>query len=232
MSTQQGDREAVLGRIREALREEAPRHYESLAKPATREVTAPFREWLPPVGKAFKDQVALFARQSEALRTEFCEVASAAAAAKHIATLAADGQWKTIALHAGELTSAVADRLPESLGTLLVDHGYDRDKLEACDAGLTECETLVAQTGSVCVTAKSSGGRTLSVLPPHHIVIAQREQLVPDLAAAYELLAQKYRGKYPSFVSFITGPSRTGDIERILVLGAHGPKRLTVLLVA
>ena len=96
---------------------------------------------------------------------------------------------------------------------------------------LTECEALVAQTGSVCVTSRSSGGRALSVLPPHHIVIAQMEQLVPDLPAAYELLARKYRRNYPSFISFITGPSRTGDIERILVLGAHGPKKLTVLLV-
>ena len=57
--------------------------------------------------------------------------------------------------------------------------------------------------------------------------------MLPDLTAAYELLAGKYGATgYPSFISFITGPSRTGDIERILVLGAHGPKKLTVLLVA
>ena len=71
----------------------------------------------------------------------------------------------------------------------------------------------------------------MSVLPPHHVVIARREQLVPDLTAAYELLAPEIRADYPSFICFITGPSRTGDIERILVLGAHGPKKLTVLLV-
>jgi len=52
------------------------------------------------------------------------------------------------------------------------------------------------------------------------------------LTAAYEALAKKYATTgYPSFIGFITGPSRTGDIERILVLGAHGPKKLTVLLV-
>jgi L-lactate dehydrogenase complex protein LldG len=114
---------------------------------------------------------------------------------------------------------------------LATNAGYDKDALESCDAGLTECESLVAQTGSVCVTARSSGGRALSVLPPHHIVIAKKEQLVSDLAAAYEHLAEKYGANYPSFISFISGPSRTGDIERILVLGAHGPKKLTVLLV-
>ena len=82
----------------------------------------------------------------------------------------------------------------------------------------------------VQLTGRSAGGRALSVLPPHHVVVATREQIVPDLPAAYALLRQRYATNWPSFISFITGPSRTGDIERILVLGAHGPKRLTVFL--
>jgi L-lactate dehydrogenase complex protein LldG len=227
-----GDREAILARIAEALREEAPRHHEAPGKPAPKGVTAPFREWLPPVGETSKDQIALFARQSEALHTEFCECPSITAAAKHITALAKKYDWKTIALHAGELTDAIAEKLPETLELLRINHGYKKEALEACDAGFTECESLIAQTGSVCVTGPSSGGRALSVLPPHHIVIARAEQILPDLNAAYESLAQKYRDKYPSFISFITGPSRTGDIERILVLGAHGPKKLTVLLIS
>ena len=64
-----------------------------------------------------------------------------------------------------------------------------------------------------------------------NVVLARREQLVADLPAAFELLKQKYAANYPSMISFITGPSRTGDIERILVLGAHGPKRLTIFLI-
>jgi L-lactate dehydrogenase complex protein LldG len=67
------------------------------------------------------------------------------------------------------------------------------------------------------------------VLPPHHVVLARREQLVPDLPAAFALVKSKHGAAYPSMISFITGPSRTGDIERILVLGAHGPKKLTIL---
>jgi len=139
--------------------------------------------------------------------------------------------WKTLALHRGDLINGLAEKLPPELATLVIDDGFDKTAMEACDAGLTECEALIAQTGSVCVTTRSSGGRTLSVLPPHHVVIAQKAQLVADLPAAFELLAEKYAGNYPSFISFISGPSRTGDIERILVLGAHGPKKLTVLLV-
>jgi L-lactate dehydrogenase complex protein LldG len=68
-------------------------------------------------------------------------------------------------------------------------------------------------------------------LPPHHVVLARKEQLLRDLPAAFELLKKKYSANYPSMISFITGPSRTGDIERILVLGAHGPKKLTIFCV-
>ena len=228
-----GDREPILARIREALREPAPRHYEkAAAAPAGGvPVTAPFREWLPRVGDSEDERVACFTRLSEMLKTEFVACASIVAAAKHVAGLAETNGWKVLATHAGELNDGIAKRLPDSLEVLRIESGYNRDALEASDAGLTECECLVAQTGSVCVTALSSGGRTLSVLPPHHIVVARRHQLLADLTAAYELLAQKYAQNYPSFMSFITGPSRTGDIERILVLGAHGPKKLTVLLV-
>jgi L-lactate dehydrogenase complex protein LldG len=62
-------------------------------------------------------------------------------------------------------------------------------------------------------------------------VVVRREQLVADLPDAFALLKEKYGANYPSFISFITGPSRTGDIERILVLGAHGPKKLTICCV-
>jgi L-lactate dehydrogenase complex protein LldG len=55
--------------------------------------------------------------------------------------------------------------------------------------------------------------------------------LLRDVPAAFELVKKKYAGNYPSMISFITGPSRTGDIERILVLGAHGPKKLTIFCI-
>lgn len=96
------------------------------------------------------------------------------------------------------------------------------------ELGVTGCDYLVAQTGSIIVSTRSAGGRALSVLPPVHLVIAARTQLVPDLAAALRLLRQRYQGHWPSALSVMTGPSRTADIEKILVMGAHGPKRLVV----
>jgi L-lactate dehydrogenase complex protein LldG len=97
-----------------------------------------------------------------------------------------------------------------------------------CDLGVTACDCLVAQTGSIIVSTLSAGGRALSVLPPAHLVIAHREQVVPDLVAGMALLRKRYDRHWPSALSVITGPSRTADIEKILVMGAQGPKRLAV----
>ena len=104
--------------------------------------------------------------------------------------------------------------------------GEANARVRECDLGVTSCDCLVAQTGSVIVTTVSAGGRALSVLPPTHLVIARREQIVPDLATAMALLRKRYDKHWPSALSVITGPSRTADIEKILVMGAHGPKRL------
>jgi L-lactate dehydrogenase complex protein LldG len=137
--------------------------------------------------------------------------------------------WKKIGIHSGELTDFAAVTLP--LPQCRTDRPYDVHDLESCDAGISECDALIAQTGSVLVTSRSAGGRALSVLPPHHVVLARVEQVLPDLPESFALLKRKYAPDYPSFISLITGPSRTGDIERILVLGAHGPKKLTILII-
>jgi L-lactate dehydrogenase complex protein LldG len=137
--------------------------------------------------------------------------------------------WKSAACHTGLLPDAICPVL--GLPMVHTDKHYDVHMLEACDAGITECDALIAQTGTVMLSSRRAGGRALSILPPHHVVLARRDQLVPDLPAAFDLLKAEYRDNLPSMISFITGPSRTGDIERILVLGAHGPKKLTVLCV-
>ncbi len=109
--------------------------------------------------------------------------------------------------------------------------GETNATVSECDLGVTTCDCLVAQTGSIIVSTISAGGRSLSVLAPVHLVLAQREQLVPDLVAAMNLLRKRYHLHWPSALSVITGPSRTADIEKILVMGAHGPKRLALYFV-
>lgn len=229
-------REAILGRIREALRLRARPPGEHLETPLSQggAAAAPqpdgFRRWLPEVGDGWEDWRDLFARNSEGLKTVFKVVPTPEAARREVTRMARQEEWSRTATHRDPLLDSIVD--DDELDLLYADGRQSTEELEKCEAGITTCECLVAQTGSVLVTSRSCGGRALSVLPPHHVVVATKDQLMPDLTAAFELLRQKYEGDYPSMMSFITGPSRTGDIERILVLGAHGPKQLTVLLIA
>ena len=108
---------------------------------------------------------------------------------------------------------------------------YATDKnFEQAEAGFTLCEALVARNGSILLSSGNAGGRRLSVYPPVHIVLAYSSQLVLDLKDGFKLLKDKYSNRLPSMVTTITGPSRTADIEKTLVLGAHGPKELFVFL--
>ncbi len=101
---------------------------------------------------------------------------------------------------------------------------------ESIEAGITSCEFLIAHTGSVMVSSAQEGGRRMFVYPPVHIVIAKREQLVDYLDAAYLGIQNKYGSNFPSQITLITGPSRTADIEKTLVMGAHGPRELHVFI--
>jgi L-lactate dehydrogenase complex protein LldG len=100
---------------------------------------------------------------------------------------------------------------------------------EASQATVTLAEALIAQTGSILVTA-SCGGRGASVVAPCHIVYATTGQLVPDLTTALSRVSQERILDRNSFACVISGSSRTADIEKILVQGAHGPRRLVVIL--
>ena len=100
---------------------------------------------------------------------------------------------------------------------------------EASQATVTLAEALIAQTGSILVTARC-GGRGASVIAPCHIVYATVAQLVPDLATALGRVSQQRTLDSNSFACVISGSSRTADIEKILIQGAHGPRRLVVIL--
>lgn len=98
------------------------------------------------------------------------------------------------------------------------------------EVGITGCEFLIAHTGSVMVSSAQKGGRQMFVYPPVHVIIAKRNQLVDYLEKAYSGIHEKYKDDFPSQIVIITGPSRTADIEKTLVLGAHGPRELRVFL--
>nr|NQU93187.1 LUD domain-containing protein [Bacteroidota bacterium] len=105
------------------------------------------------------------------------------------------------------------------------------EAITGAKVGITSCEYLIARLGSIMVSSKQLSGRRLFSYPEKHIVVAYTSQLVPDLKDAFKNIRDKYGKNIPSLITVITGPSRTADIEKTLVLGAHGPRELFVLLV-
>ena len=110
-------------------------------------------------------------------------------------------------------------------------NNYSHNDLASCDTAITTCEWLVARTGSIVMSAAQESGRTVSVYAPVHICIAHTSQLVYDVKDALLKAREKYSGNLPSLITFATGPSRTADIEKTLVVGIHGPKEVYVFLV-
>ncbi len=105
------------------------------------------------------------------------------------------------------------------------------EDLPEADVSITGCEALIARTGSIIMSSAQDSGRTVSIYAPVHICIAFTNQLVYDIRDGIELMTEKYKNKIPSFITLATGPSRTADIEKTLVVGVHGPKDVYVFLV-
>ncbi len=97
--------------------------------------------------------------------------------------------------------------------------------------GITRCEYLISRFGSIMVSSAILSGRRMFAFPDVHIVVAAASQVVPELKDALEGMTKNYEGRFPSQVTVITGPSRTADIEKTLVMGAHGPRELYVFMV-
>jgi len=124
--------------------------------------------------------------------------------------------------------------IDEEIKSYLKDSSIDTTKnskdFKEMQLGVTRCEFLVARMGTVVVTSGQPSGRRLNVFPPIHVVFAKSSQLVAFPEEALEKLNEKYNNILPSFISFITGASRTADIEKTLVMGAHGPKEIFVFI--
>ena len=118
----------------------------------------------------------------------------------------------------------------ESRWTPLINPSLLHQEISTCEAAITSCELLVARTGSMVLTSLHQG-RIPSVYAPVHVCIAHTSQLVYDVKDALVRLKDKYRDFLPSMISFATGPSRTADIEKTLVVGVHGPKEVYCFVV-
>lgn len=109
-------------------------------------------------------------------------------------------------------------------------HGMEFGNFMECEAAVTDCENLIARTGSILMSSAQTSGRTTSVYAPVHICIAFTHQIVYDIYEGLDHI-QRSKEKLPSLITLATGPSRTADIEKTLVVGVHGPEEVFCFVV-
>jgi len=103
-----------------------------------------------------------------------------------------------------------------------------RTHADTSDVGIAGVEFGIAETGSVCEDGFAIEQRLTTTLPPISIVLMNSNNVVPSIAAAFETISKVFNRGY---ISFITGPSRTSDIERVLTIGVHGPSQLVIIAI-
>ncbi|MEJ0103071.1 MAG: LUD domain-containing protein [Bacteroidota bacterium] len=162
-----------------------------------------------------------FAEQFTKLQGKFIYCLNQQELAFQLNSLVRKQGWKKVYCRENKLLDLIGQQISDYLTT----------DLPGCDISITGCEALVARTGSIVMSAAQQSGRTVSVYAPIHICIAFSSQLVYDIKDALQVIKEKYGIALPSLITFATGPSRTADIEKTLVVGVHGPKEVYLFLV-
>jgi L-lactate dehydrogenase complex protein LldG len=206
-------REHILSRIREALRTPAP---------PVDMTPVPLEEIFEPVA----DPLGRFLAECQTNLMEAVITANTAESAERLAGLLTALPEGEIFLQDAPAIREIAKPLEGKRSLRWSSQGAPG---ESCQATVTLAEAFVAQSGSV-LSSSNCGGRGASVVPPTHIVYGGVGQIVPDVTAALRLVNEKGLPDQSSYVGLISGSSRTADIEKILVQGAHGPRRLVVIL--
>lgn len=202
-------RENILQKLREATSKGTPMPFEGLQSDEGIFESPP------------DDLALLFAARCKATQAQFAYCEDEAELCDQLKRLAAHKGWEY--LHCWN------KKLQNIFGEHDVRSCRIGRRLDKADGGITACEALIARTGSVLLSSRQAAGRELSIFPPVHIIIATTDQLVFDVKDALALVQEHYT-ELPSMLSITSGPSRTADIEKTLVMGAHGPKELYVFL--
>ena len=222
-------REQILGGIRNGLGrdalggEKAAKLEARLRNPSTNLI--PERSRLPHAA-----QVDLLVRMAEAVSTSFSRVKSLAEVPGAVADYLAQ---HNLPPQVRMSPDASLDEIPWADKPLLT---ISRGRADPADlVGVTPCFAGIAETGTLMMASGSARPATLNFLPDNHIVVLQAKDVIGTYEEGFARLraaSDNAGGSFmPRTVNFITGPSRTADIELTLIMGAHGPRRLHVVLV-
>jgi L-lactate dehydrogenase complex protein LldG len=171
-------------------------------------------------------RAATFKAEAERAQASVAEVESAADVPCEIARYLRDGNMPAT-MRMGDDPRLVA--MPWDSTTLETAHGpSDGHDLNGVSVALA----AVAESGTLALASGPDNPTTLNFLPDNHFVVVAARDIVGDYESVWRKLRERYgRGAMPRTVNLITGPSRSADIEQTLLLGAHGPRRLHVVIV-
>ena len=182
--------------------------------------------------------ISQFARELEAVGGTFLGVFSPDEVRARTVALAREIDAHTAAVGAGvTLDTDAVGRALEQAGFAVIRPGGSgdveragyRERLASCDLGIVEADAGIAATGTLAVIGRSASPNSLTLLPPANLIIVNADRMHADLAAAVAAIgAEAFTVQR---VALITGPSRTADIEKMIVLGVHGPKKLYALAI-
>ncbi len=141
----------------------------------------------------------------------------------NIAALAEQKSWDNI--------FCTDNRISEELSKYDIITTNTPEEFKSVNVSIAYCDFLISRFGSVMVSSGLGLGRQIFVFPETLVIVAKASQVVPELKDAIVGIKKKYITNFPSQITVITGPSRTADIEKTLVMGAHGSKNLYVFLI-
>ncbi len=172
----------------------------------------------------------LFKEKAEAVGTVTAEVENIPEAFRCAIAVTLGKDGSTIAASGlGERDLGILQALCRESGLTLLTEGL-RDHLGGIHTGLTIADRGIAETGTLFQDSSSEDVRIATMLSETHIAILPLSRILPDSMALEEEMTQLMRGSPPRYLSFISGASRTADIERVLTIGVHGPRKLRVLI--
>jgi len=225
-----GSREEILHRIRKGLgRGESAGHADS---------EAPLSQNTEPSSNASekrsKDELAaVFAESLAGVNTSVYRASGRDGVLEFIKSFVSERRLESFSMWETEFLKSLG--VKESLESMGLSLAPAENKAEIAHSGIgiTEADYAMADTGSLVLLSDPERPRGVSLIPPIHWAIVRKENILSNIRGLFDILDNiyEYPESIPACTTFITGPSRTADIELNLTLGVHGPKELHVLIV-
>ena len=210
------NREAILAKIRHTIRRESKTSPEAMMEPPLRQPSCgPQPAWE-------EDDISRFISKLESVAGTVDRVA---VKNEVVAAISVYLQQQDIPLNIVSARSELLDQLAWTSDFSVTQRRATGNDITV----LTEAYAGVAETGSLVLLSSADSPTSLNFLPDNYLCLLRREHLVRHIEDVWQRLRQDYSG-LPRAINFITGPSRTADVEQTIQLGAHGPRRLHVIL--